>query len=370
MNRYFTLTIAAFVLMVASATGPSIATAQCNTCATPTVAYQPVQPVTAVYTQERTGWYPGRLLDRLRMRSWRAQTPATATYTTAAYAPTSYNYTAAYAPYTASYTPYTASYAPYTASYTPYVTAYAPLQRRVYRPVVLQPVIADTGCSTCNYTPAATCSDCGVAQAAYSQPLGGCSNCEAASSVPDYAYEDAGSWRDSSASASSNPPTPQPSLKPEADPQLSYFRGEALASARELETLRNRIDQLERERDAYLGYGTERRSGYRGAEEPEESILKKTPSEEPETEDGWPGLYKSDNAPEVEEEPAASNPYPRWNMGVSERTARGPSVNVWNAVYSKNSARGSQVSTQRSANKAPTQAEIDAIGWRAVKRDR
>ncbi|MEQ8836293.1 MAG: hypothetical protein RID07_05755, partial [Lacipirellulaceae bacterium] len=266
--------------------------------------------------------------------------------------------------------PYTASYTPYTASYTPYVTAYAPLQRRVYRPVVLRPVIADTGWSTCNYTPAATCSDCGVAQAAYSEPVGGCSNCEAGSSVPDYAYEDAGSWRESGSQASSDPPTPQPSLKPEADPQLSYYRGEALANARELETLRDRIEQLERERDAYRGYGSERKSGYRGADEPEQSILKKELSEEPETDDGWPGLYSPDNATEEEDDPAANSPYPRWNVPVSERTARGPSVNVWNAVYSKNSARGSQVSNRQVAKQAPTQAEIDAVGWRAVKRDR
>lgn len=368
MNRIFTFALAAFAITAVAVASPGIANAQCDTCATPTVAYQPVQPVTAVYTQERTGWYPGRLLDRLRMRSWRAQTPATATYTTAAYAPT--NYTAAYTPYTASYAPYTTNYTPYTASYTPYVTSYAPLQR-VSRPVVLRPVAADTGCTTCSYTPAATCSDCGVAQAAYSEPVSGCSNCEASSSVPNYSYEDAGNWRESAPSTTAGPATPRPTLEPQADPQNSYYRGESLASARELETLRNRIEQLERERDAYhSGYGRERRSGYRGTEEPEASILKKTPAEEPEAEDGWPGLYNSDNASEVEEEPAASNPYPRWNMGVSERTARGPSVNVWNAVYSKNSARGSQVSTQRSASKAPTQAEIDAIGWRAVKRDR
>jgi len=349
------------------------AVAQCDTCASPTVAYQPVQPVAVAVTQQRSGWYPGRLLDRLRMRSWGTQPAATPTYAAPSYSAPAY--TAAYAPST-----YTAAYAPtpYTASYTPYVTAYAPLQRTtaLYRPVALRPVIADTGCSTCSYTPAMPCSDCGVSQATFSEPVGGCSNCEASSGSPSYAYEQGGyeggdSWRGSdnySGGATPDPATPQPSLKPQAAPESSYYRGESLASARDLAALRDRIDQLERERDEYT-------SKYRHESEPqerEESILRKIPAEAEDYDSGFPGKFDPDKYnPETDEADSdARSGAPSWRLPTSNQTARAPSVSVWNAVYKRSASRSQQVSNRRSVSKQPTQAEIDAQGWRAVRRNR
>jgi len=137
--------------------------AQCATYPAPTVvAYQPTvayQPVVAqpVVVQPRTGWYPGKLWDQLRLRRW----------TTDTVAPT---YTAAYAPYNAA--AYSAT--PYRAAYRPYLTAYAPLARRqfVARPVVLQPTYAYSAASNC----CNTCST-GVSQATYNAPAASCSSC-------------------------------------------------------------------------------------------------------------------------------------------------------------------------------------------------
>ncbi|QDS99029.1 hypothetical protein [Adhaeretor mobilis] len=362
------ITLCSLALCLAACGQAQLAVAQCDTCATPTVAYQPVQPVAVVATQQRTGWYPGRLLDRLRMRTWGAQPVAAPTYA----APT---YTAAYAPttYSAGYSPYTAGYAPYTASSTPYVTAYAPLQRTtvLYRSVALRPVIADAGCSTCNYTPATPCSDCGVSQAAYSAPTGGCSNCEASSGTPSYAYEDGGSWRSSEdygSGASPDPATPQPALEPEPASERSYYRGESLASARELAALRDRIDQLEREREAY----TSRYREESPQREPEESILRKAPAEEDDFDSGFPGKFDPDqyNPDSDEGDSDASYNTPSWKLPESNQTARGPSVNVWNAVYKRSAPHSQQVSTRRSVSKPLTQAEIDAQGWSAVHRNR
>src|SRR5262249_12139930 len=92
------------------------ASAQCSTCATPTVAYYQPAVVAPTYT---TAYFRPTLFDRLRMRRWSVPTAAATTAYTTAYAP----YTAAYAPY-ATYAP---AYSSYTASYAPYVTAYAPL---------------------------------------------------------------------------------------------------------------------------------------------------------------------------------------------------------------------------------------------------
>src|SRR5690242_16126900 len=82
--------------------------AQCSTCATPTVAYSPVVAAPAVVAPTVVaydGWYPGRLLDRMRLRRWTSAAPATPVYT------------AAYTPYTASYAPYVANYGAYAAPY-------------------------------------------------------------------------------------------------------------------------------------------------------------------------------------------------------------------------------------------------------------
>ena len=212
----------ATVCMCAVATNAS---AQCSTCATPTVAYSPVvtQPVVAqpVYT----GWYPGRFFDRLRTRRYFGAATAPATYT-AAYAPT---YTAAYAPAVTA-TPYTAAYA-YSAAYRPYLTSYAPLTRTSYyvptatscdcaRQVVLSPVAGacdPCGCNPCNcgVSTCSTCSSCssGVGQAVYSEPTTGCSNCAAGTGTPSF-----------STGPNVGPATPRPELAPnEPAPGASQF---------------------------------------------------------------------------------------------------------------------------------------------------
>ena len=186
------------------------AAAQCDSCAAPTLGYQPAaayqptvaylptfaaQPAVAAtpvalqpavsYTPYN-GWYPGKWLDQMRMRRWSNAAPATST--TAGY-PVYPAYGANYAAYSASYVPYSAGYAPYAASYAPaaaapYVSSYAPLQSAyqtsyyapttVLRPAILTPVTAayqpamsiptvdscNSGCSACATVEAPACSAC------------------------------------------------------------------------------------------------------------------------------------------------------------------------------------------------------------------
>lgn len=227
--------VLASVVSVAASIGAAPAVhAQCDTCATPTVAYyQPTVAYQPVATQQvRTGWYPGRWFDRRRMRRWGVSTAA-------APAPT---YTVGYAPTAAAYTPYTAAYAytptSYTAAYRPYVTAYAPLARpasyTVARPVVMSPVVSTCGtcgCNPCSCNPCGcaqpacggcgTCSSCsscssGVSQAVYGAPSTGCSSCAAGSGVPIYSGASTGSSQ-----------IPQPQLAPnETIPDSSRYESQ------------------------------------------------------------------------------------------------------------------------------------------------
>lgn len=137
----FLLTTAA--LLGLAACTENAAKGQCATCVTPTVAYSPVVVPTTTVVQPtivRTGWYPGWLLDRLRLNRWAVTAPV---------------YTTSYAPaYQASYAPtYTASYAP-----APYVAAYAPLpttvvQTSYYAPAAPSCVSCATPAVTTNYAP-------------------------------------------------------------------------------------------------------------------------------------------------------------------------------------------------------------------------
>lgn len=150
--------------------------AQCSSCATPVVAYQPVSQATVTY-EPYAGWYPGKLLDRLRMRRWGYTAPV-------AYTATQTPYTASYVPYTASYTPYSVGYSSYsTTSYSrPYVTAYAPLGQRqvLMRPVVVSSPVVASGCTTCSYeAPCSACSSCDACSA--------CSSCDSCAAQPSYA---------------------------------------------------------------------------------------------------------------------------------------------------------------------------------------
>jgi len=165
------------------------------------VAYQPVQQVVyqpTVAYQPRRGWYPGKLLDKWRLRRYGVSTAAAPAYT------------AGYSPYTAGYAPYTAAYSPYTAGYSPYVTSYAPLSRTSYypvattaaRPVLLRPTVAMSPVIASCCSPCSSCGT-GVNQAAYGQPASPCPSCAGAASTPIY-----------SNSPSVGQTTPQPQLQP------------------------------------------------------------------------------------------------------------------------------------------------------------
>lgn len=208
------LGLIAAALVAVGASSAQHAAAQC--CGTPTVAYSPVVAPAVTVVDAGSGWYPGRMLDRMRMRRWAGAATVAPTYA-AAYTP----YAAGYAPYTAGYAPYTAAYAPatyasayappvYTSAYRPYVTSYAPLQPVVqtsYMPVTT----VDSTCSSCSYTslrpvvttyaPAAVAPACGCAaeapcsacagaavvdQAGYVQSTPACSSCAETSGVVQY----------------------------------------------------------------------------------------------------------------------------------------------------------------------------------------
>lgn len=351
----------AAIVTLAACTSPALA--QCSTCATPTVAYSPVTyaaapltyaapaPVaTTVAYQPYTGWYPGRLFDRMRMRRWGVTDVAAPVYTTAyaptytaAYAPT---YTAAYAPtYTAAYAPtYTVAYAPtaYTAAYAPapYVTAYAPLQRpvvqtsyyaptTVYSPAVLSPVVETPIMTAAPVSACGTpdCSACAgtttvVEQASYAQPAAPpCSSCAGAATVIDY-----GSVAPAAAGIPSvGPDTGVPQLPTTPEPPART-------------------------------YGTDRPVGENGADD------SKTPVA--------PGPAADEIEPQAD--PNASFDAPRLldpnGVQAGDRTANRPTVDVHNAVY-RQPARTAAVNTTTARPIAKTQAEIDMEGWVSVPRN-
>jgi hypothetical protein len=318
----------------------------------PTVAYSPVvvQPQTTVV---RTGWYPGYLLDRLRLRRWTTPTTVAAVPAVTA-APT---YSVGYAPaYTAAYAPatYTAAYAPptYTASYTPYITAYAPLQTpvvqtvpavssgcstcaqtttvsyapsTVYRPVELTPVVSTPACSTCSVAaPCGACSACSttVSQASYVEGAApaDCPGCAVAAGTPQY-YPEATS-QPPTAPAQGSPATPQPALKPEvAAPPASTY-GEPT----------------------------------NGANSPsQEKSVMPGPADPAEEDAAGPEADPAADSSTYFEAPPLLGPQ-------NDRTANRPTVDVHNAVYSRPARQAARVSTT-AAKVAPA---VDANGWYAV----
>ncbi len=328
------------------------ASAQCNTCAQPTVAYQPVvaqpQPVVAQPTvayRPYTGWYPGKLLDRWRLR--RAGVGTTSAVYTTAYAPT---YTAAYAPsysYTASYAPatYTASYAPtYTAAYRPYVTSFAPLSsaaatgcptctQTVARPVLMRPVVA-SACDTCSYSSPCDCGGCGscdtcsagVSQAIYSDVSSGCSSCAAGGTTIDV-------MPSSSGLQNIGPATTQPELAPIPEGQ-SQYRGRPIQNGQPADSPVDDVDPLNRV-DPING------------DDP-------SPTDTETDSSTW---YR--NAPQLLG--------PRNNTALRSYKSRKPTVEVRTAVYRN---QGHHQGVSQPKRRALTQAEIDAQGWSSVPRNR
>jgi hypothetical protein len=360
MTRSSLGTLGLVATAVAGLSLMSAAPAQAQCCGAPTVAYSPVvvQPQTTVV---RTGWYPGYLLDRMRLRRWSAAdtTLAAAPAYSVGYAPT---YPASYAPtYTASYAPaYTASYAPatYTAGYTPYITAYAPLQSAVvqtsyaapvvsggcsscaqsttvsyapstvYRPVEVAPVIAAPACSACAVE--APCSACsaGVSQVSYVEgapATSSCANCAAEAGTPVYNSGPPAP----PASSQSGPATPQPELSG-AVPE-----------------------------PADRSYGTQRptaNDGATGTSEAEKSVV--------------PGPAPEDDAAGPEADPAASTDSktsydleaPPLLGPQNDRTANRPTVDIHNAVYRQPARQATRVSTTAAKAALP-----DANGWESVR---
>jgi hypothetical protein len=350
MNRLFRGALVWFWVAAACVLcGAAPTLAQCDTCATP-VAYQPVaqtvsyQPYVAY--RPYTGWYPGKLLDQWRLRRWTGSTAAAPVAATT---------------YSAGYTPYTAAYAPtstsgyHTTNYVPYVTSYAPLRRTVsyqpiattvYRPVAMQPVVSVPACTTCGYQSAyvdsscsscggcGECSSCGVSSAVYSDAGSGCASCAGASSSPSYAAP-APSYQGSS-QGTAGPATPQPYLPPSAAvPSQSQYRG---------------------------GAGTEGSNGAADRTPEEASEPYPDPYPQPPSEQTTPGDDSSTYYPRPLEAPQLLSP-------SNDRTARGPSVDVWTAVYKK-PVRSSSISTSdRVPASAREQAQRDAEGWFSVPRN-
>jgi hypothetical protein len=340
VNGRMTALAACFALVC----GASLASAQCSSCGTPTVAYAPATAIVAPTVVAYDGWYPGRMLDRWRLRRWSA--PVAAPAYTAAYAP----YTAAYAPYTAAYAPavtstaWTAAYAPYTAAYTPYVSAYAPLQsavvqtsympvashescsscaQTVYRPAELSPVVADLGCTACAAPACSGCSACSYDSSAavtVAAPPAGCASCAA----------EAGQIISSGPAGAAVPSNLNTGR--EQTPQPGLGVDEPIPDASQYDTNRP----------------------------PATSSDAGTPS----------GSGAVDPGPAPEETNTDSSTYfdaPHLLQPGNDRTAHRPTVDVHHAVY-RQPARATKASVTTVAKpvSAPSQAELDAEGWASV----
>jgi hypothetical protein len=322
-----------FTLCVAlvAAVAADSASAQCNTCATPVVAYSPVvAPATTVTTFQPvdTGWYPGKLLDTWRMRRW-GYTAPTAVTTTAAFAPT---YSAAYAPMpvttmmpvTSTAVVQTANFAPVTTSFaTPIVTSFAPLGQRqvLMRPVVVAspvvtaaPVVAASACSACSACEvAAPCSSCAattvVEQATYAAAPAPCAGCAQGSSI---------TYADQPAAVAAGE-TSRPALTPqEAAPLESRYP------------------------DVTPPAGN--------AQQPDPGPAAENKATESSSYFEAPALFIPGDKTAQQETVKPAN--------------RAPSVDVWNAVY-RGPAEGELSRTSYKAE-TRTQAEIDAEGWSSV----
>jgi len=137
-----TYSVCTFSLGLLLAIG-SPAAAQCDPCATQVVAYQPVVAQPTVTFEEYRGWYPGKLLDRWRLRRAGYSGP---TALTANFAPTATTQTVGFAPMSTS---------------RPHVTAFAPLSRTTTaRQVLMRPVVAASPVITTSATQSVACDPC------------------------------------------------------------------------------------------------------------------------------------------------------------------------------------------------------------------
>lgn len=330
--------VAVFALSLVGLGVGGAAAQSCSTCATPTVAFAPVVPATTVTLSPVTGWYPGRAFDNWRLRRWTNRQsfatttttfPTFATTTTAA--PTFASLqpvatTVGFAPTFVSPQPVatTVGFAPTFVSSQPVATtvAFAPTAAvescsACSSQVVLRPVVEAScpTCSTCTAAPA--CDACSAATpVSFEQPVSGCSSCAASTATTPAFTTPATSFPASGTSyptpaSSSDPITPQPQLN-ETTP---------------------------------TPYGSN------------------FPSSGATTPVAAPG-------PAAEDGKGASYLEPPQLLGPNgDRTANRPSVDVWTAVY-RGPATARSTSTSATAapiQTRPTQAELDAQGWHAVK---
>ncbi len=350
--------LAGLVLVAITLSVAGEASAQCATCAVPTVAYQPVVAQPTVAYRPYTGWYPGKWLDQWRMR--RSTVPASrAAYAptySAAYAPT---YTAAYAPaYTTAYAPtYTAAYAPtYTAAYRPYLTSYAPLSAAVAAPcntctqtvarqVLMRPVVVAPACNTCSFTPSCGCDACstGLSQAHFneysSEPA--CSSC--AGGTVGHVVPPSYSNAPSAGAPIVGPPTGQPNYtNPVPAPADSRYK-----SNRPLEGSGNRA------------------RGNRDSDSPADGVDPLDEYDPGPATDVDPSTYY--NAPRLLDprDRTAARSYKKATR--SYKKSHQPTVDVWTAVY-RGPAKHRNIS--QASRRTRSQAEIDADGWTAVPRNR
>jgi len=376
MTRLSSATLALVAATLVAVGGASSAQAQCAGCGTQTV-FSPViaqpqatvafSPVVAAPTfvaspvivqQPRQHWYPGRMLDNMRMNRWGVSNTAWVQPQTVAFAPAPMVQTVGFAPspivQTVGFAPMATVQTVNFAPAAPFVTGFAPMQRTVvgfapmattvFSPAIIEPVVS-SGCSTCA-TPAAPCSACAgstvVEQASFSSPVttvapaGGCSSCaEGSSGVPTYYSQPAASSIGQQAAPSSQgPPTPQPELAPVPAPAV----GSGVYDANRAET--------------------PAADATKGPESPTETpTLAPSPGSDLEEETATPAASDSSTfqAPPL--------------LGPSNnRTANRPTVDIHDAVY-RQPARKATVGTTTVAKPltpASTAPQADANGWYSV----
>lgn len=374
-----TLGSVAALAALAWACGTSPVQAQCSTCGTQTVfspviaqpqatvAFSPVVSTPVVVAQPvRDPWYPGRMLDRMRMNRWGVSNTAWVQPQTVAFAPVPTVQTVGFAPapvvqtvgFAPTATVQTVNFAPSA----PFVTGFAPMQRTVvgfaptattvFSPAVIEPVVS-SGCSTCSTcaTAAEPCSACAgastvVEQAAFTSPVttvapsSGCSSCAESSSGAQYYPQPAAtpSAIPQSAPLNTGPPTPQPELATEPAPAAGSQQYGA-----------------QRPESAPANSSSSTPANGSGPNPPEQSVVepKALPDEDATT---------GPEAPSALQAPPLLGPQ-------NDRTANRPTVDIHDAVYRQPARKATVGTTTVAKPLTPTSTaapQTDANGWYSV----
>lgn len=368
MTRLSSATLALVAATVVAVGGAASAQAQCAGCGTQTV-FSPViaqpqatvafSPVVAAPTlvaspvvvqQPRQRWYPGRMLDHMRMNRWGVNNTAWVQPQTVAFAPMPTVQTVGFAPapvvQTVGFAPMATVQTVNFAPSAPFVSGFAPMQRTVvgfaptattvFSPAIIEPVVS-SGCSTCSscVTAASPCSSCAggttiVEQASFSSPVttvapaGGCSSCTESTGQPYYGSGASVPAASSPAPVSAGPPTPQPTLATEPPPAA-----------------------------ATSPYGANReQTPASGDSEPEKLVP--TPMGD---EEATPPAAGANTSTEFSAPPLLGP--------QNDRTANRPTVDIHDAVY-RQPVRKATVGTTTVAKPVTTAAPADANGWYSV----